>query len=214
MGDALIIDPARAEDALAMARLWRETFSGKFAHVFGEAAGEVLEEWLPRDPAAYARTSVARLDGAVVGYIQLETADVPGSRMSFRERNRRITASVRPLFAACRRRFGVVRTVICMVRLGLMDWEPVREGCLHIKMLGVDPAYRGRGIAGRLLDFAESEARSRGLKRLTLGVVSENSGAIRLYERHGFLRGPKQSKAVLRWASGSTAFHEMAKELK
>jgi RimJ/RimL family protein N-acetyltransferase len=43
-------------------------------------------------------------------------------------------------------------------------------------------------VAGSLLDAAEKQMRERGLRKLTLRVLSSNPGAIRLYERHGFTR--------------------------
>lgn len=45
---------------------------------------------------------------------------------------------------------------------------------------------RGKGLGTRLLNQAKREALSLGLPRVTLRVFSENTGAIRLYERSGF----------------------------
>lgn len=52
--------------------------------------------------------------------------------------------------------------------------------------LAVDPARRGLGLAGRLLDDAGRQARRRGCRALRLEVRADNPVAIRLYERAGY----------------------------
>ena len=55
-----------------------------------------------------------------------------------------------------------------------------------IRVLGVVPAHRRRGLAQALLHRAFAEFASRGFKRVGLGVDAENpTGAVRLYERAG-----------------------------
>lgn len=52
----------------------------------------------------------------------------------------------------------------------------------------VADAHRGRGIGGALLDAGIAEARrTPGVERLVLSVTASNAGAIRLYERAGFV---------------------------
>jgi ribosomal protein S18 acetylase RimI-like enzyme len=55
-----------------------------------------------------------------------------------------------------------------------------------IETIGVDPLYRGQGIAAKLLGYAESEIINRGLHRIRLEVSVGNSTAISLYEKSGF----------------------------
>ncbi len=57
---------------------------------------------------------------------------------------------------------------------------------VEVNGLAVDPARQGEGIGARLLDAAIARARGRGKRRLVLRVLSTNTGARRLYERHGF----------------------------
>ena len=47
-------------------------------------------------------------------------------------------------------------------------------------------AFRGLGVAARMLDLAEALARERGAVKLTLEVLQGNHGALRLYQRIGF----------------------------
>ncbi len=50
----------------------------------------------------------------------------------------------------------------------------------------VDPARRGRGLGGKLLQAAITLARSQGCLRVTLLTDHANDAAIRFYQRHGF----------------------------
>lgn len=56
----------------------------------------------------------------------------------------------------------------------------------HISDLAVAPGMEGRGIGGRLLEFAESWAREHGCRHVTLAVFPGNERARALYERHGY----------------------------
>jgi GNAT superfamily N-acetyltransferase len=50
----------------------------------------------------------------------------------------------------------------------------------------VQPARRGDGLGGRLLDAAIGLARQEGCLRITLLTDRANDAAIRFYQRHGF----------------------------
>lgn len=56
----------------------------------------------------------------------------------------------------------------------------------HISDLAVAPAMDGRGVGSHLLAFAETWARERGCRFVTLGVFPGNARARALYERHGY----------------------------
>jgi ribosomal protein S18 acetylase RimI-like enzyme len=53
--------------------------------------------------------------------------------------------------------------------------------------LAVAPGSQGRGIGRRLLDALTDEAVARGVRRITLRVLSPNAGARALYESCGFV---------------------------
>lgn len=57
---------------------------------------------------------------------------------------------------------------------------------LNIHDVAVDPAYRGLGLAHRLLDQAEAIARAIGACKLTLEVLQGNARAKAVYEKAGF----------------------------
>jgi ribosomal protein S18 acetylase RimI-like enzyme len=54
--------------------------------------------------------------------------------------------------------------------------------------IAVVPSKRGHGIGDALLRSLLDKARQAGYPSLSLSVDSQNAGAIRLYERHGFQR--------------------------
>ena len=86
------------------------------------------------------------------------------------------------LFAVARSAEGQV--VACgAIVLGLAYGE--------VKRMFTIPGFRGRGVAGRLLAFLESEARSRGCRQFKLETGFRQADAIALYERLGYTRcGP------------------------
>ena len=62
-------------------------------------------------------------------------------------------------------------------------WE-TKAGALHVGRVSVAPAWRGRRLAGALIKECESEARRRGLARMTLRVrlaLPENESAVRTH---------------------------------
>jgi ribosomal protein S18 acetylase RimI-like enzyme len=85
------------------------------------------------------------------------------------------------------------------VLVGLLDDDVAGYLCLrpatplesnaHVLMvagLGVAPSAQRRGVASRLLEAAETYATERKIERLTLRVLSVNTAARALYERHGY----------------------------
>ncbi len=79
----------------------------------------------------------------------------------------------------------------------------------EILNIAVDPALRGRGLGGRLLDGAISEVVARGAVAAFLEVRESNAAARRLYRsrgfeelsrRRGYYRTPVEDALVLRLA--------------
>jgi ribosomal protein S18 acetylase RimI-like enzyme len=60
---------------------------------------------------------------------------------------------------------------------------------LYIRSMAVSPKAQGLGISHRLLDAVEEYAIENGFDRLFLYTTRFSTGAIELYEKHGFLRG-------------------------
>ena len=65
------------------------------------------------------------------------------------------------------------------------------DGTAGIRATAVDPAARGRGIGGALVDAAIERARHDGARSVALHTAPVMVDAMRLYERHGFRRVPE-----------------------
>lgn len=63
-----------------------------------------------------------------------------------------------------------------------------RDRVGYIVTLDVAPAERRRGLARRLMEEIETQARAARCGLLLLHVSAENEGAVRFYERMGFVR--------------------------
>lgn len=61
------------------------------------------------------------------------------------------------------------------------------EACGHFSYFSVAPDFRGKGIGSSLLDFAEKYFKEKGICKIRLHVDKDNSDAIRLYVRKGFV---------------------------
>jgi len=82
---------------------------------------------------------------------------------------------------------------------GILRYGPGRAGVTGVSA-GAEPwhhpTHRGLGLGTLLLHRALSGFRSAGLRRVYLEVTSQNSGAIRLYQRLGFRRVKTVYKAA------------------
>ena len=65
---------------------------------------------------------------------------------------------------------------------------PLAADEAHIRMLGVDPDARGRGVASALIDSCFDRARRAGRSRMTLHTTERMPIARGMYERMGFHR--------------------------
>jgi GNAT superfamily N-acetyltransferase len=81
-------------------------------------------------------------------------------------------------------------------------------GYAHAKVFGdrgyvfnvvVDPAQRGRGAGGALMEAVAARLREGGSRRWELNVKIDNAPAIRLYERCGFARAYQSTVLSLPW---------------
>lgn len=66
--------------------------------------------------------------------------------------------------------------------------EPVGSNGLEIERIYVLSSYQGRGIGQQLLGFAFDMAKKWQKKTVWLGVWDRNPGAIKLYQRNGFVQ--------------------------
>lgn len=71
--------------------------------------------------------------------------------------------------------------------------EPLEPGQAHVRMLGVDPEARGKGVGRALMDAAIGTARDAGKTRMTLNTTQLMKAAQRMYESMGFTRMPDET---------------------
>lgn len=64
----------------------------------------------------------------------------------------------------------------------------ILEVSYGIQAIAVDPAVRRSGVGSLLLQAAETSARHKKFPRMALSVHASNDGAIRFYERHGWVK--------------------------
>jgi GNAT superfamily N-acetyltransferase len=65
-------------------------------------------------------------------------------------------------------------------------WQ-VGDKVAELETMYLVPEERGQGLGGLLLDIVEAELEARGIRDLAIGAVPGNTGALRFYERRGFL---------------------------
>ena len=70
----------------------------------------------------------------------------------------------------------------CIVHVETVE----RESVGYVVTLDVAPEYRRGGLATRLMERAEAEAREAGCSSMALHVFTGNEAAIRFYERMGY----------------------------
>jgi ribosomal protein S18 acetylase RimI-like enzyme len=77
-----------------------------------------------------------------------------------------------------------------------MGDDPVEPGTANMRMLGVDPQARGRGVGRALVDACLDLARRQGKRAVTLHTTGDMKVAHRLYESMGFVRDPARDWQV------------------
>jgi len=71
------------------------------------------------------------------------------------------------------------------------DDSELEPGASHIRMLGVDPEARGRGVGRALMEASIERARSLGKRFVTLRTTDRMKPAQRMYESMGFELDPE-----------------------
>jgi len=77
---------------------------------------------------------------------------------------------------------GVKSTEYCGTIQGICD----RNGYGMVQNIGVCPLHRGRSIGANLIYKALQGFQAAGIEKATLEVTSQNTGALRLYEKLGW----------------------------
>ena len=83
----------------------------------------------------------------------------------------------------------------------------------YISNLAVFPDFQGHGVGKALMEYAETLARTSGLKKCSLIVTYGHEPARRLYEKLGYQTVRKYDILHPQIAEGSGGFHRMVKQL-
>ncbi|MFC0215652.1 GNAT family N-acetyltransferase [Paenibacillus chartarius] len=87
-------------------------------------------------------------------------------------------------------------TFISGQAVGCSAIRPLNGEQAELKRFFVDPAFRKRGIASRMLEYLEARSIERGFKELLLETGEEQPEAIALYVKHGFAPIPSYGEYV------------------
>jgi ribosomal protein S18 acetylase RimI-like enzyme len=202
MTDEIILRPAVVGDAASLARLWVDTFPDKFGPILGNKAEAVLYDWLRLSSRHVQTTTVAEIDNTVAGYIVLETPSAPR------------VDSGRWLWRALQLHNGIFGALRGFVLMVLLDTDhQLQPNEIYIEMVGVDRAWRGRGLAAQLLQYAEATARREGVDQISLNVVSGNAPAMNLYRKSGYITQQERRNRTLKWLTGHSGYYQMVKQI-
>ena len=110
--------------------------------------------------------------------------------------------------------FSPFRAGLVIFNLILLAFEDaVGADEFHIDLVAVGPSSRGMGIGTALMLKAEEKAESTGKHAMSLGVIAENEGAIRLYERLGYRTTRTWRGFLVRLAARSEEVRRMEKPI-
>jgi putative acetyltransferase len=70
--------------------------------------------------------------------------------------------------------------------VGMFGLELLSAGTMELRRMYVDPGAQRRGIARRMLQFAEDECRRRNVRRLDLSTSELQGPALSLYQNAGY----------------------------
>ena len=185
------IEPQYVEDGL---RILHEAFARKLRHGFRDADDMVR---LFHDGVDRTSCYSAIVDGRCLGVLTWSTRGREFYRFSAR---------------GLLTRFSPWRALLILFNSVLLLDSPAADE-LIVESIAVSPAARGLGLGTLLMERAEARARAMGKRRLSLGVIGENEGAIRLYERLGYRITRTMSGFWVRLATDSEIVHRMEKPL-
>ncbi|MCY4113330.1 MAG: GNAT family N-acetyltransferase [Chloroflexi bacterium] len=194
MGNVAIVEGIEAEFVGDALRVAYDAFAKKFRLGFRDADDLIR---LFRDSVDTTSCFSATVDGRFAGILTFRS----GSREFY-------NLSLAALFS----RFTPVRALRMLGNLLLLT-EGVAPDEFIVESLTVDPSSRGLGLGTALMQAAEAKARAMDKRTMSLGVITENDGAIRLYQRLGYTTTKTWDGYLVRLVSGSTAVHRMEKPL-
>ena len=176
-------------------RVAYEAFAKKFRIGFRNADDLIR---LFHDSLDQTRCYSAEVDGQLLGFLSFKT----DSREFF-------LLNPVAVFA----RFWPWQAVRILFNLLLLAGRSAHPDEFVVDTVAVSEASRGLGLGTALMERAEERARGMGKRRMTLQVIGENTGAIRLYERLGYRTVRTQGGFLVRLAAQTSEVRTMEKLL-
>ena len=108
--------------------------------------------------------------------------------------------------------FWPPKTARVVFNLGLLTLgDSIASDEFKVDSIAVNSASRGLSTGTALMLKAEEKARSLGKRNMSLQVLGDNTGAIRLYQRLGYTITRTERGFLVRLAVGSDEIHTMKK---
>jgi ribosomal protein S18 acetylase RimI-like enzyme len=171
------VEPARPEDAAAVARLHADGIGEGFLSTLGQRFLAHLYRAMTQSPVATLLVSRDE-DGAVIGFVSGATSPGAFYRQFFRRHGPRAAL----ILAGRALRPRVFRRILETVR----HVGKEGGGGPELLSIAVGPPARRTGLGSMLVRRLEQELRADGADRLAVVVGAGNPGARAFYERLGF----------------------------
>jgi len=94
-------------------------------------------------------------------------------------------------------------TGIAICQISLASWSLSKTLNIHDLFVGI--SFRRMGLAGQLFDCIESTTLALGYSAVSLETTFTNAGAIKLYQKHGYLPLAKSLRTKMNWPDAQLA---------
>jgi ribosomal protein S18 acetylase RimI-like enzyme len=172
--------PARQEDASVLAQLVNYAGEGMPLYLWGKLAGAGATAWeIGRIRAARESGSFSYRNATVIEHDGRPVACLIGYEIPDE--------------------IGPVPPDMPVMFVPLQELENQAPGTWYVNVLAVLPEHRNRGFGSNLLRLADETGRDLGKRGMSVIVSDANSGARRLYEKHGYSEVARRSMIKENW---------------
>lgn len=192
--DKVAIRPARVEDAPVLARLVNYAGEGLPLYLWDKMAAEGKGPWEVGEQRAareegsfsYRNATIIEVDGNAAGaLIGYAIPDDPEP----------VPHDLPAMFVP------------------LLELENLAPGTWYVNVLAVLPDFRNYGLGARLLVRADETGLQLGMGGMSVIVADNNTGARRLYQRHGYTETARRPMVKEDWQSNGSEWILLTKEL-
>ena len=206
--DSIILRAATPEDSDDAAKLIFMTGPGIFRYLFYPQDDKVCSVLkclfeFEKNEFSYLNVTIAEIQSKICGLIQC--VDRTARRQNHRAMGRKMI-----------RAMGLFPALIRMPRSIQFErlFPDIAADTLYIGHLAAFETFRGQGIAGRMLSFAEQQAKQKRLSKLALDVEIDNRLAISVYQRYGFKTVQKIESSKFEAHFGFPGTYRMEKAIR